>query len=549
MTGDELTRTVVVVLLVFWGVTGLLVCCTYAFWQFLTTACRSAARALGPFRPGRSDPRVLTIGTEPAHPSYWHRQVWIDTTTAVGRSYRALWSRWWGHWTLTVAARLLRGRRPGTDRRGKNGLTRLTMRLVAPGTAAGATVAALLAAALHTGVVVVFCACIALLWTVWVLTVGVVRGAERGWLLLRRVRTVCPHPDCHRPFPRAAHPCPQCRAVHTSLVPGRYGVFRHTCRCGGRLPSALFAGRSGVPAECPSCARPLPPSAGTTRVVHVPLIGGSSSGKTMLLAAVVAGLRSWAERGNLTVEFASDADQRDSEALDREIDRNDWALKTQGDQRAWMIVVGRGLRRRLLYLYDPMGESLHRADRVREQQYLAHADGVLFVVDVLADRTVRQALSGADDTLAGEARPAAQGPVDTYQGLTGELASLTGGRGDLPAAVVVTKRDVLDRVEALPAAGARVDDWLVAIGLGGLVRGFTHDFRAAGFWAVSASAATGGGALDSERRRAAEPVLWLLARTGLRVGDLVESRGTVPRQRGLGDTIRTGVRGQGVRRG
>ncbi|MFD5108516.1 TRAFAC clade GTPase domain-containing protein [Streptomyces cinereoruber] len=559
MTGDELTRTVVVALLAFWGVTGFLVCCAYAFWKFLGTACRSAAQALGPFRAGQSDPRVLTIGTEPAHPSYWPGQSWIDTTGAVGRSYRALWTRWRAHWMLTVAARLFRGRRPGTNRRGKNKLTRQTMRLVAPGTAVGATVAAL-----HTAVLVVFCAFVALPWASWVLTVAVVRGAERGWLLLRRVRTVCPHPACHRPFPLAAHPCPQCRAVHTSLVPGRYGVFRHACRCGARLPSSLFAGRADVPAECPSCARPLPPSAGTTRVVHVPLIGASSSGKTMLVAAVVAGLRSWAERGNLTVEFASDADQQDGEALDREIDRNDWARKTQGDQRAWMIVVGKGRRRRLLYLYDPMGESLHRAGGVREQQYLAHADGVLLVVDVLADRTVRQSLSGADETLADGARPAARGPVDTYQGLTGELVSLTGGRGELPAAVVVTKRDVLDRIESLPAAGARVDEWLGDIGLGGLVRGVAHDFGAAGFWAVSASAATGHGALDSERRRAAEPVLWLLARTGLRVGDLVESRGRIPRQGGRTGTSRGGTsrigasrigvgrsstKGQGVRRG
>ncbi|MFB7396189.1 hypothetical protein [Streptomyces sp. NPDC056191] len=542
MTGDDLTGTVIDALVAFWAATALLVCVAYAFWVFVATACRSAGRALGPFRPGRADSRVLTIGTEPAHPSYWPAQSWIDTGGAVGRSYRALWTLWRSHWMATVAGRLFLGRRPGTNRRGANAFTRLIMRLVAPGTAVGATAAALLATALHTLVLVVFCALVALVWASWWLTVAVVRGVERGWLLLRGVRTVCPHPRCHRPFPLAAHPCPQCRAVHTALRPGRHGVFRHACRCGARLPSSLLSGRGRTPAECPSCARPLPPSVGTTRVVHVPLIGGSSSGKTMLVAAVVAGLRSWSERGNLTMEFASDADQQDGEALDRQLDRNDWANKTQGDQRAWMILVGRGRRRRLLYLYDPMGESLEQADRVREQQYLAHADGVLFVVDVLADRTVRRALHGADDTLADGARPAAQGPVDTYQGLTGELAALTGGRGDLPVAVVVTKRDVLDRIEALPAPGARVDEWLGAIGLGGLVRGFTHDFKATGFWAVSASAATGTGALDSERRRAAEPVLWLLARSGLRVGALVESRGPVPRQGRRTDTRKQGVR-------
>ncbi|MFB7514635.1 hypothetical protein [Streptomyces sp. NPDC056144] len=521
MTGGELTEIVLTVLVAFTAVTAVLVCLTYALWGLLATAVRTASRALGPFQPGTSDGRVLVIGVEPAHPSYWHAQLWIDTASTVGRSYGALWEDWRGHWMVTVAGRLVRGRRPGHGRRGANPLTRLTMRLVAPGTTLGATVAALLALALHTAVLLVFCAFVTVSWAAWLLTVGAVRGAERGWLLARRVRTTCPHPGCHRPFPIAAHPCPNCLAVHNDLRPGQYGIFRHSCRCGKRIASSLLSGRAEVAAQCPACARPLPDSVGTTRVVHVPLIGGSSSGKTMFVAAVIAGLRSWSTRGNLRMELASDADQQDDEALTLRLDRNDWAHKTQGDQRAWMILVTKGRRRRLLYLYDPMGESLHQADRVREQHYLAHADGVLFVVDVLADRTVRRALGATDDTLADDARPAAQGPVDTYQGLAGELAALTGGRGDLPAAVVVTKRDVLDRIQSLPAPGARVDEWLSTIGLGGLVRGFTHDFKTSAFWAVSASAATGAGALDTERRRAAEPVLWLLRRSGLRVDDLI----------------------------
>jgi hypothetical protein len=64
--------------------------------------------------------------------------------------------------------------------------------------------------------------------------------------------------------------------------------------------------------------------------------------------------------------------------------------------------------------------------------------------------------------------------------------------------------------------GARIDGWLEEIGLGGLVRALGHDFRSARYWAVSAHAATGAGSLEPEQRRAAEPVLWLLAASGLR---------------------------------
>jgi hypothetical protein len=107
----------------------------------------------------------------------------------------------------------------------------------------------------------------------------------------------------------------------------------------------------------------------------------------------------------------------------------------------------------------------------------------------------------------------------------------------MSVATVVTKRDVLDQLGSLPVAGARIDTWLTEIGLGGLVRSLGHDFKAARYWAVSAHAATGTGPLESEQRRAAEPVLWLLAASGLRTGGLAG-----PDPAGDGDGVRGGGR-------
>jgi hypothetical protein len=268
--------------------------------------------------------------------------------------------------------------------------------------------------------------------------------------------------------------------------------------------------------------------------VHLPLVGGTSSGKTMLMAAMAAGLQAWSQRSGLTVEYATATDRREAAVLNQQLNQAGWAHATTGGQpRAFMLEIGYRRRRRLLYLYDPMGESLREAGVVREQQYLAHADGVILVADVLAEPVVRRALERADAQRAGDARPAAQGPWDTYQRLTGELAALTGRRHRIPVAAVVTKRDVLDQLVSLPVPGSRIDGWLESIELGGLVRQLGHDFGAVRYWAVSARAATGAGALDSEQRRAAEAVLWLLARTGLRTGGLMAEspQQTVPGQR------------------
>ncbi len=190
-----------------------------------------------------------------------------------------------------------------------------------------------------------------------------------------------------------------------------------------------------------------------------------------------------------------------------------------------------------------MGESLRDADTTRGQGYLAHADGVLLVTDVLAAPVVRRALHAGDTERAQAARPADLGPVETYAGFTGELQGLGGRRGRLPVATVVTKRDVLDQLDSLPRPTEPVEAWLTGIGLDELVRALGHDFAAARYWVVSARAATGAGALDAERRRAAEPVLWLLSRTGLRVGRLVRDRQERPdgRARTDGSQARQGT--------
>ncbi|MEV5482591.1 MULTISPECIES: TRAFAC clade GTPase domain-containing protein [Streptomyces] len=497
--------------------------CLYTTVLFLGLSLTAAGRTLGPWRAGALDPRLSgAVASEPAHRAYWSAQMWLDARDASDGARKTIWRRLTLLWLHRYAKRLLHGRRPTTGQRGENWFTSTVLRATAPGTALGAALGALLAALITSVVLLAFGLLLGVVWLLVMATVAVLRGAERLWLLVRGIRMKCPYPGCYRPFPLAVHRCPSCGVAHRELRPGRYGALWHICVCGQRLVTTSLAGRGQLATRCPHCDQQLPETVGSTRVVHLPLVGGTSSGKTMVMAAMVAGLYAWSRRSALTVEYASTADRNDAGALNQQLNQTGWALKTQGgDPRAFMLRIGHGRRHRLLYLYDPMGESLRDADAVRQQQYLAHADGVVLVADVLADPQVRRALLGGDAERASAARPSDQSPLDTYQRLTGELAALTGRRRRLPMATVVTKRDVLDQIDALPVPGARVDSWLEVIGLGALVRGVGHDFGSARYWAVSAYAATGTGALESEQRRAAEPVLWILARSGLRVGALV----------------------------
>lgn len=523
------------VLVVATGVIGVAVCLGYGLWRFLGLGLSAAGAAFDYRTLGSRAPRITPYaGPEPARRAYWAGQMWLDARFAGQAAALTVWYLLTRHWLgEVVRRRLLRGRHGQTGLRAGNGFGRLVLRLIAPGTALAAVLSALLASALLACVALVFAVQLVLVALAALTAVAAGRTADRLWKLARGIRMKCPYPGCYRAFPLAVHVCPGCGAAHRELRPGGFGAVRHVCRCGLSLATTAVTGRRRLAARCPYCDQGLPPAVGTTRVVHLPLIGGTSAGKTMLMAAVLEGLRSWSHRSGLTIEYASPDDLREANTLDRQLSQTGWTLKTQGGQpRALMLLVGRGRRRRLLYLYDPMGESLRDADTTRRQGYLAHADGVLLVTDVLAAPAVRRALRAGDPERAAAARPADLGPVETYAGFTGELQGLGGRRKRLAVATVVTKRDALDQLSSLPRPSEPVDAWLGAIGLDELVRALGHDFAAARYWVVSARAATGAGALDTEQRRAAEPVLWLLSRTGLRVGRLTEDR---PENRGVRD--------------
>ncbi|MET9294194.1 hypothetical protein [Streptomyces sp. NPDC003077] len=483
------------------------------YWHFT----RTTAVLLGPERPGRGTRVLPPGGTEPAYASYWARQVWSDCARATAGGAGDAWHHLRDHWLRGRVRQLM------VDRYAPTGPRRGPVRLCAArfwgaGVAAGAVTGTLAATAGLTVVLLLFGVLLAATCGALATTAVTVRGLDAGRLRLGRIRMRCPYPGCYRPVVLPVYHCPGCQVPHRNLRPGRYGVLRRVCGCGTALPTSFLTGRHRLAAECRACHRPLPAGLGSARLVHVPLIGGTSSGKTMLLLAMVAGLRALAEGGRLRLAFALDADRVEYDRVRGELARGGWALKTQMQlPRAFMLRVGTRRRRRLLYLYDPKGETMESAETMREQQYLAHADGVLLVMDLLADRHVRRSLTAEDRARADAAAPSTEGPADTYERLTAEFSALSRRRRRTAVAAVVTKRDVLYRTAWPAAPTGPVRTWLADMGLDNLVRAVEHDFGPRGYWAVSAHAATGPQACEAELRHVVEPLLWLLSRSGLRV--------------------------------
>ncbi|MFD8597322.1 hypothetical protein ACFV1L_20190 [Kitasatospora sp. NPDC059646] len=488
--------------------------------EFYGVAALTAGRALGPWQAGRDDARVPLPGGagEPAHRSYWWRQVWVDAGHALLAGVAEAWERLTEDWLAERAWRMMLGRsaKGGPVR---NGLGRKLARLVGAGVALGAVLGALLAAAVVLVLAVLFALLLGAACLGAGALAGVLNGLGRILPRLRGIRPRCPYPGCWEAVPLPVYRCPNCPRTHRALRPGRYGVLRRVCQCGSRVPLGLFGGRPELEAYCPHCDRQLPGVLGRAPLVHLPLLGADSAGKTMFLMAAVRGLQALAAPG-VSVGFGTAEDRDRYEHAERQLDGGAWVNSTADPlPQAFLLVVSRGRRRRLVYLYDPMGETVRNEASLRDQRYLAHADALVLVCDVLAEPEVRRSLTPADAALAGAARPAREGPGDTAGRLVGEFGPRP-RRRRTPVAVVVTKRDVLDGLSALPVAPrGDVREWLGRIGLAHLVQLLANEFGGHRAWAVSARAATAPGAGPEESRLAAEPLLWLLARRGLRLGD------------------------------
>ncbi|MGH3655333.1 MAG: TRAFAC clade GTPase domain-containing protein [Micromonosporaceae bacterium] len=343
--------------------------------------------------------------------------------------------------------------------------------------------------------------------------VAVVRGLDGVLVSVRRTRPACPHPGCYRPFSRPGYACPGCAARHHDLVPGRYGVLRRVCRCGGSLPTSVLLGRGRLAATCPHCGRPLAGSIGHAPLVHLPVVGGPAAGKSTYTHLAVGALVG----GQGQVRFA---DEKEAAGFAERLDalRNGAPVPRTLEELVRATVLDVALPeqgRCLLYLFDPPGEHYTTTDRVAWQRYLDLAAGLLVVVDPLSLEGVRRSLTpGESQRLAG-VTPSQEDPAHVIDRVVGALRTRPDGGRLERVAVVVTKTDALRRTSVGQPLGNgfgpgaetadQVRDWLNWVGWGNPMR--TLD-RVAGQVRYFASG------LDVPPDRIVEPVRWLAAGAG-----------------------------------
>jgi hypothetical protein len=355
------------------------------------------------------------------------------------------------------------------------------------------------------------------------------RAAER----LRRQRSGAHFdcPECHDRFALPAYVCPSCGERHKQLAPGPYGVMKHRCICGARLPAVQFRGRNRLPSECPEFGHALGESVGTVRTFHVPVAGGPSTGKSTYLASALLGMEKAAAEGTLATSVQTSS----RDGYDRLLDgfrQGVLPAKTVDTEAPALVAEVRGkTKSALLYAYDVAGEAYGDEDQLRRDPAYGLADGVVLLVDPFALDQVRADLK---DELAASSdlRPSAESPQRVLERIVGVFGEKGVELGKVPLALCVTKVDALgigDAIGAAPGADedARVRAWLEGQGEGNLIRAASGTFREVRCFSVSAlgrSSGTGSGPFVPSGTL--DPLIWLMSGAGVEPATAGEARAT-----------------------
>ena len=210
---------------------------------------------------------------------------------------------------------------------------------------------------------------------------------DRIYIYVNKIKNACPNPGCQASFLIPTYECPQCHAMHTKLVPGKYGILRRRCNCGYKLPTTFLNGRGKLQAYCPACGVSLSGDTGSKQYA-IPVIGGPSVGKTCYINMAIAQmLYTEAPQRGWEISFISEDEERAFKATANALSKGIRPLKTENDAlTAYQLMLKLPDEKigRRIYIYDIAGEMFSSSGDVQRNNAYNYADGFIFLIDPLS---------------------------------------------------------------------------------------------------------------------------------------------------------------------
>lgn len=267
-----------------------------------------------------------------------------------------------------------------------------------------------------------------------------------------RQHTICP--ACHRVVQLTFFMCPDCNQAN-ELIPTEKEVFYQQCSCGKMLPKIPQHGRNELVALCPNHHPnyyPISKYAGTYPEVVIPIVGGTSTGKSAFLAAWTVYSQGQLQfQHGVGVTFPFKGSPEYAKDCIRRFQKGVPPIKTSivNPCALGMDIVSRTNRKGLrLYLYDVAGEVFDPLGGASENalapfEYYDFMDGVIFVIDPFSTPVIRQKYSQSLSNFGTSDKPT----DDTCEKFIRGLYEHNLARNEYhfaSCAVVITKADAKD---------------------------------------------------------------------------------------------------------
>ncbi|MFC1530960.1 hypothetical protein ACFL5T_01765 [Gemmatimonadota bacterium] len=464
------------------------------------------------FSPRHAPP---SSASQPAYRSYFFRRVFLDLRDVI----RASWERMNELFTVTVVA--------GSACFGEAAALTWPLGVVV---FVGSVFPAIIATAAGVLMLTVQIAVSGLAIVVNLILTGLLLVVESFGMLARGIHMVCPNSRCYKRVRLPVYHCPECRRVHSRLVPGSFGLARRHCLCWKTLPTLFLFGRGRLPAFCPHCESPLSKEIGATQNVHIPIVGGPAVGKSSFLIASYVAVSEYLEGEGGRIGLAESAARREFESF---VDSYKMGIPVNKTAEEPPDAVLMKVHKRfdldftdsLLYIYDPGGEILEDEDPLRLQSYFKDADGVLLLVDPFSFRPIAERYGGRLALISGALSASRADPEQVAARFVNAIQAFKHAdkrtRLSIPLSVVLTKWDALDLSSEISldlpahAASDKVRAWLSSTAsAGNLVRTLETYFKQVRYFVSSPLGRMPGSTRSSFAPRGViEPILWATHRT------------------------------------
>jgi len=361
-----------------------------------------------------------------------------------------------------------------------------------------------------------------------------------------RRHTICP--ACHRVISVTWFRCHRCNQPH-ELIPTEGEVFHKQCSCGEKLPKVPQHGRDKLIALCPYHKPnyyPIGKYTGKHPDVIIPIVGGTSTGKSAFLAAwtVYAQGQLQFEYG-VDVTFPFDGGPEYAVNCFQRFQKGAAPDKTSitNPIGLGMDIVSRTSRKGMrVFLYDPTGEAFDSMNRDSENalshfKYYDFMDGVIFVIDPFSLPVLQRKYSQSELNKCGLVASDKQ-TGDTCEKFIRGLYEHNLSRNEYhyaPCAVVITKADAFDLDSLIGETAARkkmaadphlsFDEALDEIcslqlegwGMGRILKLLENHFSEVRCFSVSAFGHRPQSGVPFTPKRIELPILWLLKKQRQRI--------------------------------